>query len=106
MQTDLKSAIRCVRLHQHLCSQQPTYFALTITRLVSSLVSSYEKNSTSSGVSLVEKTVQFPESTPMKQVLKNTYPQPVCYIYPIKFDFDRGFGTENQKFYCFNQFHT
>ena len=41
---------------------------LTITRLVSSLVSSYEKDSTSSGVSLVEKTVQFPERTPMKQV--------------------------------------
>ena len=61
----------------------------------------YEKNSNSSGVSLVEKTVKFPESTPMKQFLKNTHDQSVYYIYPIKFDFERGSGTENHEIYYF-----
>ena len=49
------------------------------------------------------KTVKFPESTPMKQFLKNTHDQSVYYIciYPIKFDFERGSGTENHEFYYF-----
>jgi len=49
----------------------------------------------------VEKTVKFPESTPMKQFLKITHVQSVYYTYPIKFDFERGSGTENHEIYYF-----
>ena len=49
----------------------------------------------------MEKTVKFPESTPMKQFLKTTHVQSVYYTYPIKFDFERGSGTENHEIYYF-----
>ena len=49
----------------------------------------------------MEKTVKFPESTPMKQFLKNTIVQSAYYIYPVKFDFERGSGTENHEIYYF-----